>query len=154
MTAISHLRREIGFDPWAALRHAILAAYPAATDDRPDVLRLVLVTSDGRRVGVRIRATTAYGEPVAIVAADLGAATGLDPFEALLVNAILVHGALSICDGVLELRAVLHLAQFGWPRFDVAMRELAAEAAELKARLSVSTTSAAENTSAFAHLVD
>ena len=138
---------------WSRLRQELLESYPTATDDGPNGLRLVLTASGGlaTRVGLRIHVGMAYGEAIVVTAADLGPASFHDPAEVLATNAILANGALAVRGTLLELRAVSALG-FGFASFELALRRLAAEAAELKARWSMPRT--AGHLTAFAHLAD
>lgn len=120
---------------WALLRQSIAAAFPSATQDGPAAMQLVLVASgvSGHRVGLRVRTTTAYGEPVLVISATLDATMVLDARQALAVNGLLVHGALAVVNDTLELRAVVDM-NIELPRLHLAIRKLAAEAAELQVR--------------------
>jgi hypothetical protein len=141
---------------WEQLVNALAESYPTAVADGARALRLVLTTSGPRevRVGLRVRATTAYGEAVVVITADLGAGDALDPLVALATNSILAHGSLALTDGVLELRAVVPLAGLTDRRFELTFRKLAAEAAELKARLAIPNTATVATSGAFSYLAD
>jgi len=138
---------------WEPIRDGIVARFPMAVIEDTYALRFALTTAGDTpvRVGIRVRATNAYGEAVVVIAADLGHGDAIDPLAALAINALLVHGALAIYDGVLMLRAVVPASVQTPAAFELAVRKLAAEAAELKARLA---PRAITNTAAFGHLAD
>jgi hypothetical protein len=120
---------------WALLRQSILTAFPSAAEDGPAAIRLVLVATgtSRRRVGLCVRTTTAYGEPVLVISTDLDATMVLDARQALAVNGVLVHGALAVVNDTLEFRAI-HAMDIEPSRLHLAIRKLAAEAAELQLR--------------------
>lgn len=133
---------------WDLVVAHLARRFPALGHDSASAVRFVVVV-DGHRVGLRARATTAYGVPMVALTAELGVADALDPVLALVLNGQLVTGALAIDMHVLALRLlVADVAELA-ERFDLFVRE----AATLKSHL-VLPIIPAQTADVFAHLSD
>ena len=110
-----------------------LVEWGAALDPSGTV-RLVLAIGSAPpvKVALRLRSVTAYGGPAVVVSAYLGPAELFDPWAVLATNNALAHGAVAFEAGILMMRQVIPIAGLDATTLDQRMRELAAEAAEIK----------------------
>lgn len=133
---------------WDSLSRDVVARYPHAIAG-DGTLRLVLVRGDAR-IGIWLRAVTAYDETAIVISADLGPSNGIEPWLGLGLNSQLAHGALAIEGSVLVLRCCVPLAGMTSADFDRRLRRVAAEAANLKTHLVIQPP----RTNSFAHYAD
>ena len=120
---------------WECLSSSIKSRHPLA-QARADAIRFVLAFAEpNMRVGMILRRFDSYGHPCVEILADLGEASRVESWIALHFNSFLTFGALTVCNNVLLLRAVLRLENTNGKAVEFLSQRVAGEAAEIKLRL-------------------